>query len=85
MKTPITNLAKLNGCSIQLGRTKGALALDGVQMFFVSNSESWAGAWMTEIPSDFTYSCYLFSIQYPEECRTRAAFSAEVLDLCDRK
>jgi hypothetical protein len=85
MKTQINNLAMLNGCHIQLRRTKGELARDGDAMFFLSNSERWAGARMPNMPPGFYYSWYLFRIQEPELCLERDAFTADVLDLCGRK
>lgn len=85
MKTQIENLARLNGCQIELRRTKGVLAQESGEMFFLSNSESWNGASMANMPSGFAYSWYLFRIQCPERCVSRYAFTADVLDLCGRK
>ena len=85
MKTQIENLTMLNGCQIELRRTKGVLAQEGGDMYFLSNSASWAGARISNMPPEFYYSWYLFRIQAPEKCVTRDAFTADVLDLCGRK
>lgn len=85
MKTQINNLAKLNGCQIQLQRTKGMLVQEGSVMFFLSNSLRWAGARMSNMPPGFDYSWYLFRLQEPEHCLEHEVFTADVLDLCGRK